>query len=116
MNIRQSGNHSGVPKLWCFDLHVVSRSSPDIFILEICTNDLFTETTSLIAFSFEVLVSFLHDRFSVKVICVFRGILRRSSCAFNDKVAACNEFVGHSSAAMVSCATPGSFYYLIPFC
>jgi len=65
-----------VPKLWSYDLHVVSRSFPDIVIIEIATNDLSTENPSLVAFSIEVLVRFLHDRFSVKVICVFINKLR----------------------------------------
>ena len=45
------------------------------------------------AASIEVLVRFLHDRFSVKVVCVCHVIPRRSPCAFNDQVAACNELV-----------------------
>ena len=32
-----------IPKLWSHDLHVISRSPPDIVILEIGTNDLSTE-------------------------------------------------------------------------
>ena len=87
--------HGGrtVPKLWSYDLHVVSRLLPDIVILEIGTNDLFTEEPSLVAASIEVLVRLLHDRFSVKAICVCHVIPRCSPCAFNDKVAACNELV-----------------------
>ena len=82
-----------VPKLWSHDLHVVSSSTPDIVILEIGTNDLSTEEPSLVASSIEVLVRLLHDRFPVKVICVCHVIPRRSPCAFNDKVAVCNELV-----------------------
>jgi len=82
-----------VPKLWSHDLHVISRSPPDIVLLEIGTNDLSTEEPSLVAASIEVLVRFLHDRFSVKVICIRHVIQSRSLCAFNDKVAACNELV-----------------------
>jgi len=86
------GGHT-VPKLWSYDLHVISRSPPYIVILEIGTNDLSTAEPSLVAASIEVLVRFLHDRFSAKVICVCHVIPRRSLCAFNDKVAACNELV-----------------------
>ena len=57
------------------------------------TNDRSTEEPSLVVDSIEVLVRFLHDRFSIKVIRVCHVIPRRSPCAFNDKVAACNEVV-----------------------
>ena len=87
--------HGGrtVPQLWSYDLHVVSRSPLDIIILEISTNDLSAEEPSLVAASIEVLVRFLHNCFPVKVICVCRVIPRHSPCAFNNKVAACNELV-----------------------
>lgn len=60
--------HGGraVPKLWSYNLHVVSCSPPDVVILEIGTNDLSAEEPTLVAASIEVLVHFLHDRFSVK--------------------------------------------------
>lgn len=60
--------HGGcaVPKLWSYNLQVVSFSPPDVVILEIGTNDLSAEEPTLVAASIEVLVRFLHDRFSVK--------------------------------------------------
>ena len=87
--------HGGcnVPKLWSYDLVIVSRLLLDIVILEIGTNDLSTEEHSLIGASIEVLVRLLHDRFSVKAIFACHVIPRRSPCAFNDKVAICNELV-----------------------
>ena len=87
--------HGGctVPKLWSCDLLIVSRLLPDLVILEIGTNDLSTEEHSLIAASIEVLVRLLHDRFSVEAKFVCHVIPRCSPCAFNDKVAACNELV-----------------------
>ena len=82
-----------VPKLWSYHLQVVSRSLPNVVILEIGTNDLTAEEPLLVASSIEVLVRFLHNRFSVKVICVCHVIPRRSPCAFDEQVAACNELV-----------------------
>lgn len=82
-----------VPKLWSYNLHVVSCSPPHIVILEIGTNDLSTEEPSLVAASIQVLACFLHNLFLVKVMCVCHVIPRCLQRVFNDKVATYNELV-----------------------
>ena len=79
-----------VAKLRSFDLHVVEQIAPDVFILEIGTNDLVDTSPEVVGSEIESLVCLLVEFYKVRVVCVChvipRGYSYDEAASFADRV------------------------------
>ena len=73
-------------------LPVVASFAPDIVILQLGTNDLSRLDPLVVGSSIEELVTILHDKYKVKLICVCQTLLG-SDPVFNMRVRAFNKYV-----------------------
>ena len=81
-----------VAKTLQYDLPVVASFVPDIVILQLGTNDLSRLDPLVVGSSIEELVTILHDKYKVKLICVCQTLLG-SDPVFNMRVRAFNKYV-----------------------
>ena len=77
-----------IAKVRKFVLGIIRRLSPDIIVLELCSNDLTKLPAQTVGSELETLVRYLHDEFNVKSIAVCQVIRRHSPqwTAYNLKV------------------------------
>ena len=59
-----------IAKVRKFVLGIIRRLSPDIIVLELCSNDLTKLPAQTVGSELETLVRYLHDEFNVKSIAV----------------------------------------------
>ena len=81
-----------VAKTLQYDLPVVASFAPDIVILQLGTNDLSRLDPLVVGSSIEELVTILHDKYKVKLICVCQTLLG-SYPVFNMRVRAFDKYV-----------------------
>ena len=74
------------------DLPVIARFAPDIVILQLGTNDLSYLDPLVAGSSIEELVTTLHDKYHVRIVCVCQT-LRGSDPVLNARVHALNKYL-----------------------
>ena len=75
-----------------YDLPVIASFAPDIVILQLGANDLSQLDPLVVGSSIEELVTTLHDRYNIKIVCVCQT-LRGSDPVFNARVHALNKYL-----------------------
>ena len=85
-----------VSSLRSFDVPVISRTAPEVVILEIGTKDLSQNGPEVVASDIEDFACFLPKEFRVRIVCICHVIPRGSSCqqggaSFNTKVKTLHE-------------------------
>ena len=75
-----------------YDLPVIASFAPDIVILQLGTNDLSQLVPLVVGSSIEELVTTLHDRYNIKIVCACQT-LRGSDPVFNARVHALNKYL-----------------------
>ena len=98
-----------VSSLRSFDLPVISRTAPEVVLLEIGTNDLSQYGPEVVASDIEDFACFLLKKFRVRIVCICHVIPRGPSCrrggaCFNTKVRTLHEVL----ATLVE-SVPGVF-------
>jgi len=84
-----------VAKTIQYDLPVIASFALDIVILQLGNNDLSQLDPLVMGSSIEELVTTLHDRYDIKIVCVCQT-LRGSDPVFNARVHALNKYLPYS--------------------